>query len=330
MKLFKTIRLIYFAVCLVLLVAVPGLSQRTTFNDVRVRLIKSSSDRTLSESNGKLRFDDPARKLIVESSGKPLQIGYDDVSKVVFDNIFRSPKKNAAKDIGYGTATDIIRKGGPLGRVIGAGVDGRSSAKAFNDLRNYWMYIELRTPGGGFKPILIEMKQDDSTQVMSKAQQVFGNKVHIPEFPQLGHEIDKKTLREANVKHSVTVAKKNLPDPQINPNKALLVVVCPISGTVANVWQFKLHANDSIVIVNRPGTYSFAYLDPGEYTLASQAGFAGGNANGLTLNVEAGKDYYFLQNIVESSNTLLSRNAKEIVMFELQGSYYSNWKRISN
>ena len=33
--------------------------------------------------------------------------------------------------------------------------------------------------------------------------------------------------------------------------------------------QYKLHANDKVVAVNKPGTYIFAYLDPGEYVLAS-------------------------------------------------------------
>ena len=81
-----------------------------------------------------------------------------------------------------------------------------------------------------------------------------------------------------------------------------------------------------MIAVNEPGTYSFAYLDPGEYVLASQAE----NANGFKMVLEAGRDYFFFQNALTGifkNRTVLSRNAKEIVMYEVQGSYYSSWKQ---
>jgi hypothetical protein len=81
-----------------------------------------------------------------------------------------------------------------------------------------------------------------------------------------------------------------------------------------------------VVAGNKPGTYSFAYLDPGEYLLASQAE----NASGLKLTIEAGKDYYFLQNTfmgVFKSRTGLSQQSKEIVLHEMSGAGYADWKR---
>jgi hypothetical protein len=87
-----------------------------------------------------------------------------------------------------------------------------------------------------------------------------------------------------------------------------------------------LHANDNVVAVNRAGTYSFAYLDPGKYKLVSQSE----NANGFEMQLEAGKEYYFLQNTFQGAlkwDTGLSRNSPELVMYELNGAYYSRWKQ---
>jgi hypothetical protein len=114
----------------------------------------------------------------------------------------------------------------------------------------------------------------------------------------------------------------------MRPDKALIVVACPkpnIPGS--SHWQMKLHANDSVVAVNQPGTYSFAYVDPGEYLLASQAGFLAGNANGFKMKLEAGHDYYFVQNITAGNRTILSANPKAIVFHEIGASSFSDWKR---
>ena len=45
------------------------------------------------------------------------------------------------------------------------------------------------------------------------------------------------------------------------------------------------------------------------------------------MRLEAGGDYYFFQNIFDGYRTGLSRQAKEIVMYEVEGSYHSDWKR---
>src|SRR2546426_264615 len=69
----------------VLLLAQPAWSQRAVFSGVQIRFSKSGKDRKLIESSGSLIFDDTVRKLIVKSSEKPLELGYDDVTQVVFD-----------------------------------------------------------------------------------------------------------------------------------------------------------------------------------------------------------------------------------------------------
>ena len=116
--------------------------------------------------------------------------------------------------------------------------------------------------------------------------------------------------------------------PEIKPDKALVVILCPaLPGTVGGD-VFKFHANDHVIAVNVLGTYSFVYLDPGKYLLVSELG----NANGFEMNLEAGKDYYFQENIFAGwkAKTHLTRNSKELVMYRLEASYLSDWVRHGN
>jgi len=327
-------KLIAIACCsagVALLLAQPAWSQRAVFSGVQIRFSKSGKDRKLIESSGSLIFDDTLRKLIVKSSEKPLELGYDDVTQVVFDKTRHVRGASPKKHIGLGTLTNIVKEGGPLGQVIGGAADAGLEARREMAVTDYWMQIEIKMPGGSIRPALLEISKDDSDRVMAKAQMLFGNNVHITDFPELGKDIEKKTLKDASTKHTVKVDRINHPDPQIRPDKALIVVACPnVPVTGSSRGQFKLHAGDSVIAVNEPGTYTFAYLDPGEYEIVSQAGYLAGNANGFKMKLEAGGDYYFFQNVVTGGlgyKTVLSRNAKEIVMYEVQGSYYSDWKR---
>ena len=92
---------------------------------------------------------------------------------------------------------------------------------------------------------------------------------------------------------------------------------------------YKVYANNEVVAVNRIGTYSFAYLEPGEYMLASWT--AGkGNLGGLKLRVDAGKEYYFYQDFIGGwgpSDTTLSMHSKELVSYEIGGAAFSGWSR---
>lgn len=113
--------------------------------------------------------------------------------------------------------------------------------------------------------------------------------------------------------------------PSVMPDKALVVVVCPKVPS-ADTTQMKIHVGDKVELVNRSGTYGFFYLEPGEYQIASQAG----NAVALQLTLEAGKDYYLLQEPFMGSmksGTGLSQHSKELVMFLLDASNRADWKR---
>jgi hypothetical protein len=96
--------------------------------------------------------------------------------------------------------------------------------------------------------------------VIDKAKAVFGDKVS--EYPtRQGAKIEKGALKDLQSKHSLRDDKKQHPIPELKPDKALVVVVCPplAARDSGHGNQYKLHANDKVVAVNKPGTYSFAH-----------------------------------------------------------------------
>jgi hypothetical protein len=277
----------------------PGIP--LVFKGVKIRFNRSATDRRLVDKTVELIFDDTGRQISVKSSERPVTIAYDDVRKVVFD------------------VTTHMR-GGALGEII-CGIPGAIlEAKHVND---YWFYVEQTS--GSFT--VLEIPKDSSAQVIDKAKALFGDRVS--EYPtQQGEKIEKETLKDLQSKHSLNADKKQHPTPELKPDKALVVVVCPpLAARYSGKGnQYKLHANDKVVAVNKMGTYSFAYLDPGEYVLASQSE----NASALKMNLEAGKDYYFLQNTFMGAwkaRTSLSLQSKEIVLHEMSGAKYADWRQ---
>jgi len=51
------------------------------------------------------------------------------------------------------------------------------------------------------------------------------------------------------------------------------------------------------------------------------------------MDLEAGKTYYFIQEMVIGAGgrilTMLSRNSPEVVMYLVDGAYLSDWKRLN-
>ena len=276
-------------------------AQPVVFKDVKIRYNRSAKDRRLVDKSVDLIFDDSAKQVGVKGSEKPVTIAYDDVQKVVLD------------------VTTHMR-GGALGQVLGGVTGALIQAKHVND---YWFYVGQKT--GAYT--VLEIPKESAPQVIEKAKSVFGDR--MSEYPTLqGEKIEKETLKDLQSKQSLKEDKKQHPVPEVKPDKALVVVVCPplAARNAGHGSQYKLHANDKVVAVNIMGSYSFAYLDPGEYLLASQSE----NANGLKVNLESGKDYYFLQNTFMGAwkaRTSLSQQSKEIVLHELSGAEYADWKR---
>lgn len=280
-------------------------SENMVVEHVKIRRHRSEQKRVLVDKVGALTFDDASKKLsFKDDAGDKLDLNYDDIAKVSFE------------------ITTHMR-GGALSQMIG-GIPGAIIAgKHVND---YWMYVA--PAAGKSEPFLLEIQKDFSDRVIEKSKAVFGDRATIAEFSEKGEEVDKNKLKELQSKHDLKVNKETHPLPELKPDKALVVVVCPpLAARYAGVGnQFKLHANDQVIAVNRMGTYSFAYLEAGKYKLVSQSE----NANGFDMELESGKDYYFLQNTFQGAwkaQTVLSRNTKELVMYEMDGSYYADWKR---
>lgn len=285
--------------------ACSAFADDAVFEHVKIHRHRSEEKRVLVDKVGVLTFDDSAKKLLFkDDAGDNIEIGYDDIGKVQFE------------------VTTHMR-GGALSQVLG-GIPG--AIIAGQHVHDYWMYVAPSKQGS--EPLLVEIPKDSSEKAIQKAKGIFGDRMSVAEFSEKGEEVNKDTLKDLQSKHDLKVNKESHPLPELKPDKALVVVACPpLAARFAGQGnQFKLHANDRVIAVNRMGTYSFAYLDPGKYKLVSQSE----NANGFDMDLEAGKDYYFLQNVFQGAwkaQTALSHNTKELVMYEVDGSYFSDWKR---
>jgi hypothetical protein len=296
--------------------------ETVTFDHVKVHRHKSPQKRILVDKVGVLTFNDAGKRMtFVSHAGDEFDVGYDDITKVVFE---------VTTHMRGGALAEVVSAAGSPGLVVGSIIKGIH-------VNDYWFYLEYKN-GDHNEPVLLEVPKESSENVIAKVTSLFGSRVTVAEFQEKGEaidekdgEIDEKQLSDLRSKHSIKIDKENHPLPEVKPDKATVVVVCPaLAARYAGTGnQFKLHANDRVIAVNRWGTYSFAYLDPGKYTLVSQSV----NANGFKIELEAGKSYYFLQNTFEGAvknHTMLSRNSSELVMYELNGSYFSDWKRKSS
>jgi hypothetical protein len=281
-------------------------AQQVVFKDVKARFSRSQLDRVLVDKDAELVLDDAARILSVKTERNPLKVGYDDVVKVVFDR-------------------STHMRGGAMGTMMGGLGGAAISSKRVED---YWCYLEYGGADGNVQRYMLEVAKESSARVIEKLRALFGDKVVVAEFKETAVALEKDTLKDLQSKHDLKVDETSHPTPEVKPDKALIVVVCPplAARDAGKGNQFKVHANDRVEVVNRMGTYSFAYLDPGEYKLVSQAE----NASGFTMTLEAGKDYYFLQDTfmgMMKARTQLSRHSKELVMYQLGGSHYADWTR---
>jgi hypothetical protein len=295
----------FIAFGLLLALASCAFAENVVVEHVKIRRHRSEEKRVLVDKVGVLTFDDSAKKLTFkDDAGDKFDLNYDDISKVSFE------------------VTTHMR-GGALSQLVG-GIPG--AIIAGQHVNDYWMYVAPNAGRG--EPFLMEIQKESADKVIEKAKAVFAERATVAEFAEKGTEIKKDLLKDLQSKHDAKANKSDHPLPELKPDKALIVVVCPpLAARYEGMGnQVKLHANDHVVAVNRMGTYTFAYLDPGKYLLASQSE----NANGFEMQLEAGKDYYFLQNTFQGSwkgQTALSRNTKELVTYEMDGAYLSDWKR---
>jgi hypothetical protein len=300
------------SIWLLLFTAAGVSAQKTTFENVKIRRHHSAEKRLLVDKLGTLTFDDSTRKLTFKGyDGDDIQVGYDDVEKVVSE------------------VTTHMRAGGSRALIFFEIPAGAIAASVIGGARvnSHWLYLLYRR-GGAEVPVLIEMPQATTEQIVSKASAVFGSRMNVTNFPEKAAEIKPEDLKGLKSKQVVKVDEKNHPLPETKQDKATVVIVCPTlpAHRAGSGVDFRLFADDQVVAINRLGTYSFAYLQPGKYKLVSQ----GNNVNGFEMDLEAGREYFFLQNTFASAfsptETVLSRNSPELVNYLVEGSYFSDWK----
>jgi hypothetical protein len=195
------------------------------------------------------------------------------------------------------------------------------------DQKFHNIYVGYRKADGKAEPYMFWIEPDIWEQVVAKFKDAFGDRVS--EFSSLvGTRIEKSSLKSTGVSFNFKVDKKHRPMGEIKPDKALVVLVClpfhyraTAQGKVLN-----LHVNGDVVAAFRMGTYVYFYLDPGEYVLASEAD----NPSELKMKVEAGKDYYLMQDTkvgFRKYTAELSTHPKQVVLYELEGTYYADYKK---
>jgi hypothetical protein len=308
----KQLRVIVTGVVLFALAA-PLWAQETLLSKVWVIFNKSQDDPRLVGKSGKLLLDEAGRKLIIESEEKPLEVNFDDVQKMIFE------------------VTHTMRGGGAraAGATLLAGGLGGAIVR-FQLVTNHICCFEYKAPDGSMQRYVLEVPEDKQKEVFNKLQNIFGEKAATPNFAEKAEKLEKKARKELQSKQSVSVKvdKVHHPLPDIKPDKALVVVVCPAARArdAGRGGSSKIDANGRVVAATKLGTYSFFYLDPGEYVLLSQVNYG----QGIRINLEGGKDYYFTNDWGIGSGEVrsgLTRHSREIVMFYVSGAWYSDWQQ---
>jgi hypothetical protein len=278
---------------------------------VKIQRRESPKSRILIDKSGVLTFEDDTRRLAFACGKRDsFDVSYDDVTKAQFEVTMHMRDDTL-------TSTVLL-----LGLT---GVAAQSLLQLEHE-HDYWFYLGYKN-GEHSETALLEIPKGSSETFITKAKSLFGSRVIIPAFQEHGEPVNPQTLPAIHSKQSIRVDWNSQPLPEVKLDKATVVVVCPRVRNYDPAYgnQFKLHANERVIAVNQEGTYSIAYVEPGKYHLVSQSV----NANGFRMELESGKAYYFLQNVFEGTiknHTTLSRNSEELVMYELYGSYFSDWK----
>jgi hypothetical protein len=291
-------------------------AEAVTFSHVKIHRHRSPQGRMLADREGVLTFDDLNRKVSFQNTmwdrfdeEIKFEAPYDSVTKVVFDSTTHMRGEGKWAALNFATI---------------AGIVAASSIGARNTQDN-WLYLEYKK-GDRTEPVLLMLPNDCLANVEQKAASLFSGRVVVSAFPEHSQDIPPKQLRSAEFKsrYAVKVNKKDHSLPTEKPDKATIIVVCPMVGLdLGRGNHVKLHANDRVVAVNEMGTYGFAYVDPGRYRLISESP---DNDNGFEAELEAGKTYYFVQNSLPYDRTVLSRNSGEVVTYLAADTYLSEWK----
>ena len=192
------------------------------------------------------------------------------------------------------------------------------------DPTTLYIYLEYRKPDGGSESYMFSVERKIWDEAVAKFKSSFGDRVSEASSL-VGTKVDKSALEKPRESFSVKADKANRPMGEIKSDKALIVLVArPYHYRTRNMKHiFRLQANNQIIAAYKQNTYVFVYLDPGEYVLTSEAN----DSSALNLKVEAGKGYYLLQDTTVGGKAKLSTHPKQVVLYELEGTNYADWKK---
>lgn len=263
----------------------------TSFKDVAVRCAASAKDPKLSSYAAEVALDDAGGALTLRMEGagrRSISIPYADIV-------------NAVAEVATSENT---------------------ASGATQPEKHFWFYFERKSAAypGRFSLELGET----GAGLLAKLRPLLDSRLQVLEFPLAEELLSLDSLTDLAVNYSVHVQRPGQPVPEPTKDRALVVVVCPaVPG--AHKQPINLDANGRVVAVNEPGTYSFVSLDPGDYTILSQAE----NARSFRVKLEAGHVYYFFQDVLAGGDrTSVSMHSKELALFELSGAAWSDWRRV--
>ena len=121
------------------------------------------------DKDARLIFDDAARKLIVESKERPLEVDYDEIQRVIFERTTHA-------------------RAGALGSIVG-GLAG--AAIAGKHLTDYWCLLMLNDPDGTERPYLLEINEDAAAAVIEQMQSIMEESVLVVEHDEKGEDVEK-------------------------------------------------------------------------------------------------------------------------------------------
>jgi hypothetical protein len=284
--------------------------------DVKVPVMHEK-DRYRSLKDAKLTLDDGARRLVIASNERPLDVGYDAVRKVIIE-----PDNRVEHS--FWAAVGGFAVGGILfGPSLGAAIN--------NPLKMaHSVYLEYSKPDGTTLPFVFGIGKDTVPFALKRIYAAFGERVQFAAFAEAPEKLEKDTFKSAKTKCEVRATLEKHPLPELLPDKALVVISCPardLGAARTDKWSRvagRIVINDEVVAVNGPGTFTYLFLDPGEYLLVSIIQ----NAVGLGMKLEAGKDYYLIQQMYIAGNihSLLTRHSKELVMYEMNDLMWPEWR----
>jgi hypothetical protein len=304
----------------------------STSLEVKVPAIKAKNRQKVWK-DAKPSLDDTGRRLVLAAKAKEaaVTLSYDRVTKVVIEADFRVTYGPAAALAGFAV-------GGPL-------FGGSLAAKISNPAKAaHTVYLEHRLADGSEAAIVFSIGESDVPRALPRIRTALGERVTLVGFGETPAKLEKGRFWRHREWYGVRADPGRHPLPELRQDEALVVVACPtgngLDATPADefvTWAAHVEVNDRVVAVNGPGTYSFFSLDPGDALLVSHAVHAAnamvpdpGEATGLRLAAEAGKDYYLVHTMYIAGNfeSFLTHHSKELVMHEIRNLHWAEWKRV--